>query len=213
MALDPAAIPPTPSTDGQIVARISRALARLVRAGIPELRAENAVVFDSPAEIDSHDENKLSLFLYQIDPNPWLANLPRTLERGPSGFALRPAPMVVDLIYMMVPYAKSAEIELVLADKLVRLLHLVPALAGPMLDPVLERAGNHVMDIVPQPENPQLMRDLWGGFPGKSYKLTKLYRVTPVRIPGAGPEDVDMVETALLAQAPPPSAAEELDHG
>jgi hypothetical protein len=104
-----------------------------------------------------------------------------------------PAPLVVDLVYLMVPYAKSAEIELVLMDKLVRLFHDISSLAGERLDPLLQRTGNLSIDIVPDRASMETLRNLWTGFYGKSYKLCRLYTLSPVRIPSAFTASADMV--------------------
>lgn len=213
MATDIIASDQTFSEDGQIVRHVSLALGRLVRHHIKELQAESAVVFDSPAGIDNHEETKLSLYLYQIEHNPWMRNLPPTLSLqqggggGAAALSLVPPPLVVDLVYMMVPYGKSSEIELVLADKLVRLFHQVPALEGRWLDPVLRRAGNDCIGIVPYHNSVETLRNLWAGFPGRAYKLTKLYTLSPVRIPAASETGVDMVGTASIDTASQPRPA------
>lgn len=183
---------PEAAASGQVVRWVSESLRNLICKHIAELSAASSVVFESPAEIDAQGQNKLSLYLYQIEHNPWLRNTPPTL--GPVGrasgsshaLAVTPAPMVVDLLYMMVPYAKTAEVELVLADKLMRLFHDVAWLQGPLLHKGLEQTGNSRIQIVPRETSFDVLRDLWAGFPGKSYKFTKLYTLSPVRIP-SGP--------------------------
>jgi len=208
MASDAPPAPPAtspPPDSGQVVRWVSESLRQLVRAHIPLLAAESAVVFDSPAEIDAQGENKLSLYLYQLDHNPWLRNLPATLDRAapppdrPNALQVTPAPLVVDLMYTLVPYAKSAEIELVLADELLRLFHDVPALEGKWLHQGLREAGNERIEIVPRATSLDSLRDIWSGFHGKAYKLTKVYTLTPVRIPSTRPFDTDMVTRTELS--------------
>ena len=186
---------------GQVVRWVSESLRNLVREHIPLLSSESAVVFDSPAEIEAVGENKLSLYLYQIEHNVWLRNLPPALsgrQNQPPRLEVTPAPLVVDLVYMMVPYAKSASIELVLADELLRLFHNYPVLRGPLLHPGLRQAGNERIDIVPRETSIDGLRDLWAGFGSKPYKLTKLYLASPVRIPSRQSFETDMVtETEL----------------
>lgn len=189
-----------PNSDGgQVLRSVSESLRRLIRHHIPELQAESAVVFDSPGEIDSQDETRLSLYLYQTELNPYLRNLAPSLtrqpgaERRPSALTLTPSPLVVDLLYLMVPYARSAELELVLVDQLVRLFHDVAELSGEWLDPVLKRSGNHNIAIVPDSGSSDTLRNIWAGFPNKTYKLTKLYTLSPVRIPSGLDLQADMV--------------------
>jgi len=192
-----------PNSDGgQVLRSVSESLRRLIRHHIPELQAESAVVFDSPGEIDSQDETRLSLYLYQTEINPYLRNLAPSLTRQPgtgrrpSALALTPSPLVVDLLYLMVPYARSAELELVLVDQLVRLFHDVAQLSGEWLDPVLKRSGNDNIAIVPDAGSIDTLRNIWTGFPNKTYKLTKLYTLSPVRIPSGLDLEADMVTQA-----------------
>jgi hypothetical protein len=183
---------------GQVLRWVSESLRALICKHIPELSAEASVVFESPAEIETQGQNKLSLYLYQIEQNPWLRNTPPTLDHpsqsssGSNTLAVTPAPMTVDLIYMMVPYAKTAELELVITDKLIRLFHNVGWLQGPLLHKGLEQAGNSRIQIVPRETSFDMLRDMWAGFPGKPYKFTKLYMLSPVRIP-TGPASEEYI--------------------
>lgn len=190
---------------GQVLRNVSEALRRLIRLSISELESESAVVFDSPGEIEDEDETKLSLYLYQTEINPYLRNLPPSLTRSaakppqPAGLAVTPSPLVLDLTYLMVPYARSAELELVLADKLMRLFHDVSALTGQWLNPVLKRTGNDLIQIVPELDTSEQLRNIWTLFPNKTYRLTKLYTLSPVRIPSTLALDTEMVTQADAA--------------
>ncbi|MBI3728520.1 MAG: DUF4255 domain-containing protein [Burkholderiales bacterium] len=195
---------------GQVLRCVSESLRNLIRAHISELSSESAVVFESPADIDSQGETKLSLFLYQLEINPFLRNTPATLNRQqgangmPNSLTVTAPPLVADLLYMMVPYARSAELELVLVDKLVRLFHDVPALYGQWLHPVLRQSGNEVIPIVPDFSNFERLHNIWSGFPNKPYKLTKLYTLSPVRIPSGDVSQVNMIrEGELVAEQRP----------
>lgn len=203
---------PEPSDQGQVIRHVSQCLSRLIRAHIAELRNETAVVFDSPAEYDNQDETRLSLFLYQVNDNPWLRNLPPTMQYRPGnaggGAALSQVapPLVVDLLYVVVPFARTVERELVLIDKLVRVFHAIPALQGRWLDPVLRQAGNESIEIVPTTGSPETLSHIWSNFQGRPYKLTKLYTLSPVRLPVALEYEADMVGHADLeavSLAPP----------
>lgn len=204
----------SPSVDsGQVLRCVSESLRNLIRAHISELSSESAVVFESPADIDSQGETKLSLFLYQLEINPFLRNTPATLNRQqgatdmPNSLTVTAPPLVADLLYMMVPYARSAELELVLVDKLVRLFHDVPALYGQWLHPVLRQSGNDVIPIVPDFSNFERLHNIWSGFPNKPYKLTKLYTLSPVRIPSEKVSQVNMIrEGELVAEQRPVDA-------
>jgi len=192
---------PNPDS-GQVLRSVSEALRRLIRESISELEADSAVVFDSPGEIEAEDETKLSLYLYQTDINPYLRNQPPSLTRRPASqprpaaLAVTPSPLVLDLTYLMVPYAKSAELELVLADKLMQLFHDVSELSGPWLNPVLKRTGNDQIQIVPELDTSEQLRNIWTVFPNKTYRLTKMYTLSPVRIPSRLALQTEMVTQA-----------------
>jgi hypothetical protein len=192
------------SDSGQVLRKVSEALRALIRGSVPELAAENAVVFDSPAEVDSQGQNLLSLFLYNLRVDLAQSNQPPTLTRqqGASGgtAALRALlpPATLSLDYMMVPYAKSRELELVIADRLVRLFHVTRALPPALLDRALVACGNEEIAIRPMVLTSEAQRNLWMGFPGKAYKLTLPYTLSPVRIPADADRSVDMtIETQV----------------
>ncbi|MCC4595911.1 DUF4255 domain-containing protein [Xanthomonas campestris pv. phormiicola] len=180
---------PDLTDSGLILRSVSEALRGLIRRNVTELQAESAVVFDSPGEIESHDETKLSLYLYQTEVNAYMRNLPARITRqaaaapAPAALETIAAPLVVDLTYLLVPYARSAELELVLVDKLMQLFHDVGQLSGEWLTPTLKRTGNEQIQIIPEFDSSERLRNIWSGFPHRSYKLTKLYTLSPVRIP------------------------------
>ncbi len=185
---------------GQVLRSVSEGLRKLIRSHISELASESAVVFESPADIDSQGETKLSLYLLQLEINPFLRNTPATINRVqgslglPNSLTVTAPPLVADLLYMMVPYARSAEQELVLVDKLVRLFHDIPALTGEASNLVLRQSGNEIIPIVPEFCSFERLHNIWSGFPNKPYKLTKLYTLSPVRIPSEDTAQVNMVK-------------------
>ncbi|MBI3284926.1 MAG: DUF4255 domain-containing protein [Burkholderiales bacterium] len=193
---------------GQVLRCVSESLRALIREHIAELRPESAVVFESPAEIDSQGETKLSLYLYQLEINPYLRNLPPVLTRqagadgAPNSLMVEGPPLVADLLYMMVPYARSAELELVLVEKLVRLFHDIPELSGECLHPVLKKSGNRFIPIIPDFSSFERLHNIWSGFPNKAYKLTKLYSLSPVRIPSGDQWQSNMVVQGDLSAVP-----------
>lgn len=209
--MPPSLQPSATSDSGHVLRRVSQSLRSLIRASVPELAAEDAVVFDSPADIDSQVENRLSLFLHTVNIDVQQRNQPEALTRqpgtggGPASLRSVLPPVVVTATYMMVPYAKSRELEMVIADRLLRLFHVVRALAGPLLDPALVAAGNTEIPIRPVTLGIEAQRGLWAGFPGKDYKLTLLYTLSQVKIPADSGQSVTMILDSLLKQ-------QEVDH-
>lgn len=153
-------------------------------------------MFDSPAAYDGANEDRLSLYLYQIEINPELRNVPETLaiERGSTGATAYPAPLAVDLLYMLVAYGKSYEQEQVIAADVVGLLDRCGCIPAEFVtSPMLTNSGNSKLWVVPQPATIHTLRDLWAGFPNKAYHLTKLYTISPVRLPPPSGKPVDVV--------------------
>jgi hypothetical protein len=197
-------------SSSHVIRGISESLKSLIRAHVSELSSESAVVFESPADIEAYGENKLSLFLYQIENNPFLSNVPPQLDSdkktmsAPTTVRFSASPLVVDLYYLMVPYAKSTELELIIVDKLARLFHDYAVLAEGYLRPVLKQTGNTAVPIVPSHLSEESIRNIWNGFPGKSYKLTKMYTLSPVIIPsGRSYEEYVVLDGELTVEKIP----------
>jgi hypothetical protein len=186
---------------GQVIRAVSESLRKLIQTNITELSAEDAVVFESPAQIDAPGENKLSLFLYQLKHNPYLRNVPPRYDLTATGqpnsasvTRVEP-PAIVDLIYLMVPYAKSPELELVITDKLVNLFHNNGEIPETYLHPVLVHTDNHKIQIVADQMFDNL-HHIWSGFPNKPYRFTSMYTMSPVRIPSQQKTPIDVVTSA-----------------
>lgn len=171
-------------------------------------------MFDSPAAWEGSNENRLSLYLYQIEINPELRNAPPTLSADQSSpnlasLALTPAPLAVDLLYMLVVFGQSYDYEQMIAGSVVSLLDRCGCIPSDFITQPLRDSGNAKLAVIPQPATIHMLRDLWAGFPNKPYHLTKLYTVSPVRLP-APTQLVDVVLTANVGgtiinrQTPPP---------
>jgi hypothetical protein len=139
------------------------------------------------------------LYLYQIEVNPELRNAPATLtalQSSPTSLGtllLTPPPLAVDLTYMLVVYGQSAQYEQMIAGSVAGLLDRCGRVPSDFISQLLLDSGNGVLNVIPQPATIHMLRDLWAGFPNKAYHLTKLYTVSPVRLPAPTREPVDVV--------------------
>ena len=193
-----------------IIPRVSKVLAGLITAEMRlELLSDWSVTFESPAELDTSGGLRLSLYLYLIELNTALREVSGTVSRASTLNATvgkhaapmvewTPPPTVVDLHYMIVPYSHSAELELEISDCLVRALDRCGAIPDRYLDDELRKSGNSDMRVIPQFASIHTLRDLWSCFPQKMFRLTRLYTVSPVRIPVGAPTDVASVATVDL---------------
>jgi hypothetical protein len=184
-----------------VISRVSNALSSLLRAHVSlpgSPGREVPITFASPAEAEDSDETRLHVYLYQINTNTYLRNLPQLIlpkAGGEGGACLKstPAPLVVDLLYMMVPFSKSPEFEMFIADGLVRVLDTCGSIPGEYMDDGLKSSGNAYLQVVPDFTSIHALRDLWAAFSQKSYRLTKLYTVSAVRLPRYEETDVNVV--------------------
>lgn len=87
----------------------------------PIVGSEEAIVFSNPTETAQQPSNRLSLWLYQITENEYLKNQPA--ERANGANAIRPAPMALDLHYLVTPFAPSGELDHLLLGKTMQVLY------------------------------------------------------------------------------------------
>ena len=190
-----------------VIPGVSMALRALIGE---ELRfgplSEWSITFESPAELDGNEGPRLCLYLYLVEPNASLRNLPGTIvmPQGDGGAREKivrpvavdwePPPAVVDLHYMIVPYAHSAELELQLADCLIRALDRRGVIPEVYLDKELKDSGNTNMRVIPERASIHTLRDLWSSFPQRMFRLTRLYSISPVFVPVAAPVSASLVE-------------------
>ena len=167
-----------------VIKAIGESLQMLLKGNISELSADNAIIFDSPADIDSGTTPKLSIFLYQIKENSFLRNT----ESGPVGTdQMRYPPLIIDLHYLFTPYASNRETEFIIFEKVMQILFDYPVLRGNMLNESLNGNGNEEIRIVPNNISFEEINKLWERFPNKAFKLSTSYILTPVRIPSGKP--------------------------
>jgi hypothetical protein len=206
-----------------VIGRVSKSLSALIAAQFKLMQLPDVpITFDSPAEFEGSDETKLLLYLYQVEENAYLRNLQGTVEPPVLGDSqsqepgavlaarvLIPPPIAVDLHYMAVPYATSGELELEIVNGLVRALDRCYSIAEEYLDDGLKKSGNALLHVVPEFASTHVLRDLWASLPQKAFRLTKLYKVTPVLIPMGDPVSVHLAESLNASIIPLVSSATE----
>lgn len=181
-----------------IIPSVSDALGKFICANVP--LSEGSLSFDSPAEWDGGKQDSVSLYLYNIEIDPYLRNMPARIEfkqgSPDHGFSLTsvPAPLVLNLTYMVVAYGSSGHNEQKIANGLARLLDTCGRIPEKYLPPTLTETGNCSLAVVPEAASIHELRDLWAAFSPKTYHLTRIYKVPAVRIPSSIEESVDMVK-------------------
>lgn len=179
-----------------IIRDVGETLKALLRDNIAELNNDNCFTYNSPAEMESPAAPKLSLFLYQITENSDF----KTGVREPTGenSIWRYPPLVLDLYYLLTPYAQDREAEIIILERLADLFHNHAVLNGAELQGQLAASGNETLKLVPSSLSFDQLNKLWERFPNKPYKLSLSYLVTPVRIPSDKTEEVRIVAEKVL---------------
>lgn len=171
---------------------IQESLRLFLLTNIPELVGDDAILFDSPAEISEQTSEKVSIFLYQIVENTHFKNSERELSAGNLNRLAHP-PLTLDLYYLITPYGPSKERELLLTERLMLLLYDHPVLRPPLLQGSLTASGNNEIRVFSHNLSFEEINKLWERFPNKPYKLSLAYLLTPVRIPSTRADDIDRV--------------------
>jgi len=163
-----------------VIRDVSASLKALIKANVPELNDDSYISFGSPSDIDSTNIN-LSMCLYYLTESPSMRNSEKEALAGTEQFYNPPA--YLDLFYLMTPYAKDRDTELLILGKLFELFHEHAVLSGDDLKGNLAACGNEKIRISYNNLSLQDIKQLWEVFPGKPAKLSLSYLVSPVRIP------------------------------
>jgi hypothetical protein len=161
-----------------VLADVSETLLKLLRDQLAGVVASDHVTLASPSDVEVDNAPWLALFLYQVSENQFLKNEPH--ERIDSSHRRIP-PYVVDLSYLLVPYAQSRETEQQILGKVLQVLSSHQILKGSLLQRDLA-GSDEELHVVFRPLSLEDMFRLWSAFPNKPYKLSLSYQVTPVRI-------------------------------
>lgn len=190
-----------------IIPSVSESLRRFISANVP-LLTEATISLDSPADWEETKQNSASLYLYQIEINPYLRNTPASIvamqasrdHRSP--LVSKPAPLALDLTYMVVAYGTSGEKEQIIANGLANLLDTCGRIPNEYLMATLQQSGNESLAVIPEGSTIHELRDLWAAFTPKTYHLTRLYKVPAVRIPSPIEVPVDLLKEMQVSATP-----------
>jgi len=112
----------------QVIAAVSKALRRLLWEQFdadPVVRgivgSEMAIVFDNPTDTAADTANRLSLWLYEVTENEFVKNQVPARDDGPD--TTRVAPLALNFNYLVTPFSRSGEADLLLLGKTMQVLH------------------------------------------------------------------------------------------
>lgn len=142
--------------------------------------ADGDIVMKSPAAADT--TAKVSMYLFQLQTNPHLRNRPLE-EVGVDG--LRPAPLPLDLFYLITPLSPEPVTALGHLESIMRVFVDNSILTPPLLPPTMVEAGNKELRLSPHNLSLEDVNRLWAMFPNKQHYLSATYLLSPVQIPSA----------------------------
>ncbi|MCC4769575.1 DUF4255 domain-containing protein [Methanosarcina sp. DH2] len=172
-------------SDYRSIADVGETLIELLRDNMEELVDRESIVLFSPGEIDSSDNVRLSLFLYQVFENTHLRNQEMQVKDPDT---LTFPPLTLELYYMLTPHtssgvqdktARSLEEHTVLG-RAIRVLYDHSILKGSLLKGNLNK--NEELHIMMSSLNMEDLTKIWSTFPSKSFRPSVCYVVTPVQI-------------------------------
>jgi hypothetical protein len=163
-----------------VIRDVSASLKALIKANVPELNDDSYINFGSPSDIDS-TTMCLSMCLYYLTESHSMRNSEKEAISGTNQFY--DPPSYLDLFYLMTPYAKDRDTELLILGRLFQLFHEHAVLSGDDLKGNLIASGNEQIRISYNNLSLQDIKQLWEVFPGKPAKLSLSYLVSPVRLP------------------------------
>jgi hypothetical protein len=137
---------------------------------------KTSIVLASPGEIEINEEVRLSLFLYQILENVYLKNQEMQIK-GPA--TLKFPPIALDLYYMLTSYpsgkqdlTERTKDEHTVLGKAIQIIN----------DNSILVTDNDELHITLNPVSLDEMTKMWTTFPGKPFRTSVCFLVTPVFI-------------------------------
>mgnify|MGYP005850104203 CR=1 FL=1 len=157
-------------------------LKKNLQTEFPEFKFDNAITFDSPADIDSSSLTtaQVSIFLYQVVENSFLKNNDRELTVNET---LKHRPLYLDLYYLFTPYASNRDKEHSILERIMTTFHDDAVIEEPDLQGNLVKTGNPKIRAISHSFSFEEINKLWERFPNKPFKLSLAYMLTPVKIP------------------------------
>jgi hypothetical protein len=130
---------------------------------------------------------RINLFLYKLAENPYLKNQDPTVRPGTPN-QLVPAPLSLNLYYLLTPYAANdpltgnAAAHQILGEAM-RVLHENPVAPTTYLDPGLSDARER-LQIVSSTLNPEELSRIWTTF-SQPFRLSVMYEISTVQLDGS----------------------------
>jgi hypothetical protein len=141
----------------------------------PIVGSDTAIVFSNPTETRRQPSNRLSLWLYRVTENEHVKNSPT--ERANGAGSTRPAPLALNLDYLVTPFASSGEFNDLLLGKTMQVLYDNASML--LRDPADQVAEE--LRVVLAPLTLEELTRVWEALQ-EPYRLSIAYEVRVTRI-------------------------------
>jgi hypothetical protein len=141
--------------------------------------SEDDITLSSPADLETGNSKKLSLYLYRIMENQFLKNQeihnndPKKIEYNP---------LAIDLFYIITPGTEDRKKDHILLGKIMQVFHDHAVVRGSILKGESLSGTDVQLRLVFYSLPFEEIIQLWQSFSEKSFHLSVCYQVTPVRI-------------------------------
>lgn len=143
------------------------------------ISAEDEITLASPADLETGNSKKLSLYLYRIMENQFLKNQEMT-NNDPKKNETNP--LAIDLFYIITPGTEDRRKDHILLGKVMQVFHDHAVVRGSILKGESLSGSDVQLRLVFYSLPFEEIIQLWQSFSEKSFHLSVCYQVTPVRI-------------------------------
>ena len=143
------------------------------------ISAEDEITLDSPADLETGNSKKLSLYLYRIMENQFLKNQ-EIHNNNPK--KIETTPLAIDLFYIITPGTEDRRKDHILLGKAMQVFHDHAVARGSILKGESLSGSDVQLRLVFYSLPFEEIIQLWQSFSEKSFHLSVCYQVTPVRI-------------------------------
>lgn len=164
-------------SDYSIIAELGDSLVSLLFSELnadPQLSAlidsEDRISLESPADLESNNSVRLSIYLYRIVEDPYVKN--RFPLEGRGGTQRKP-PLTLDLYYLITPLVGTPREQQIVLGKTMQVLYDRAILEGPDLEGSLGQSGEEIRVILNSVSLEELTR-VWQALENP-YRLSVCY--------------------------------------
>ena len=168
--------------DYTIIYYIEKAIIALLENKLSTLDPTLTVTNDSPADIQMEKSSqKLTLYLYRIEENSHMKNLPREKQDHSH---LKRQSLYLDLFFMLIPYAGDKFEEHKILGRAMQALHdrsILKSTDAEVAGTVFADLDEEI-HITFEPITIDDHTKIWGALKDEPYKLSTCYKVTTAKI-------------------------------